>query len=70
MKTQKMSLSSIQGKLSRGEMKNIMAGSGATYCYARCNGTGSWHYTGGVGSATCRADLTTYCSGGGTCYHC
>lgn len=28
MKTQKMSLANIQGKLSRTEMKNIMAGSG------------------------------------------
>lgn len=27
MKTQKMSLANIQGKLSRAEMKNIMAGS-------------------------------------------
>lgn len=29
MKTQKMSLANIEGKLSRAEMKNIMAGSGA-----------------------------------------
>ena len=29
MKTTKMSLANIQGKLSRTEMKNIMAGSGA-----------------------------------------
>jgi len=28
MKTVKMSLATIQGKLSRAEMKNIMAGSG------------------------------------------
>ena len=28
MKTKKMSLANIQGKLSRNEMKNIMAGSG------------------------------------------
>jgi hypothetical protein len=28
MKTQKMSLANIQGKMSRAEMKNIMAGSG------------------------------------------
>jgi len=28
MKTQKMSLANIQGKMSRVEMKNIMAGSG------------------------------------------
>lgn len=29
MKTKKMSLANIQGKLSRTEMKNIMAGSGS-----------------------------------------
>ena len=34
MKTQKMSLTNIQGKLSRAEMKNIEAGSGLT-CAAR-----------------------------------
>ena len=32
MKTTKMSLANIQGKLSRSEMKNIMAGSGSG-CY-------------------------------------
>ncbi len=34
MKTTKMSLANIQGKLSRTEMKSIMAGSGdgGTYC--------------------------------------
>ncbi|MGN7810422.1 MULTISPECIES: hypothetical protein [Flavobacterium] len=40
MKTQKMSLANAQGKLSRNEMKTIMAGSGCpsgTFpCY--CNG--------------------------------
>jgi len=30
MKTKKMSLANIQGKLSRAEMKNIMAGCGGT----------------------------------------
>ena len=30
MKTKKMSLENIQGKLSRAEMKNIMAGSGGS----------------------------------------
>jgi len=30
MQTQKMSLANIQGKLSRDEMKNIMAGSGVS----------------------------------------
>jgi hypothetical protein len=32
MKTQKMSLTNIQGKLSRTEMKNIMAGSALGEC--------------------------------------
>lgn len=46
MKTQKMSLANIEGKLSRAEMKNIMAGSGSScdvYCgsgsYYTCSGT-------------------------------
>ena len=34
MKTQKMSLANIQGKLSRAEMKKIMAGSAA--CAVKC----------------------------------
>ena len=57
MKTKKMSLANIQGKLSRTEMKNIMAGSGAsetcdcnskdtcpsdkTYCVA-CSGSSKY----------------------------
>ena len=32
MQTQKMSLANIKGKLSRAEMKNIMAGSGEDDC--------------------------------------
>ena len=36
MKTTKMSLANIQGKLSRAEMKNIMAGSGGTFCSVKC----------------------------------
>jgi hypothetical protein len=32
METKKMSLANIQGKLSRGEMKKIMAGSGDFAC--------------------------------------
>lgn len=35
MKTTKMSLANIQGKLSRNEMKSIMAGSGAGRCKDR-----------------------------------
>ena len=37
MKTKKMSLANIQGKLSRTEMKNIMAGSGGDSCPTDCN---------------------------------
>jgi 4-diphosphocytidyl-2C-methyl-D-erythritol kinase len=36
MQTKKMSLANIQGKLSRTEMKNIMAGSGSE-CIGLCN---------------------------------
>jgi len=36
MQTTKMSLANIQGKLSRAEMKNIMAGSG-TCALRQCN---------------------------------
>ncbi len=39
MKTTKMSLANIQGKLSRAEMKNIMAGSGES-----CGRTGDKCY--------------------------
>lgn len=39
MQTKKMSLANIQGKLSRTEMKNIMAGTGDAYCIAK-DGTG------------------------------
>lgn len=43
MKTQKMSLSNMKGKLSRTEMKNISAGMmppGYNHCYTVCsNGT-------------------------------
>lgn len=35
MNTTKMSLANMQGKLSRTEMKNIMAGSGSTGCLTK-----------------------------------
>ncbi len=59
MQTQKMSLANIKGKLSRAEMKNIMAGSG-TSCtqdsdcpgkYIDCGGSRYWaggHCAGGT----------------------
>ena len=39
MQTQKMSLANIKGKLSRAEMKNIMAGSGGNcdHYHYQCN---------------------------------
>ncbi len=37
MKRTKMSLENIQGKLSRAEMKNIMAGSGTTCASGGCS---------------------------------
>ena len=41
MQTKKMSLANIQGKLSRTEMKNIMAGSGSDSCgLHHCNAPG------------------------------
>jgi len=36
MQTIKMSLANIKGKLSRDEMKKIMAGSGTTTCTSTC----------------------------------
>jgi hypothetical protein len=44
MQTKKMSLANIQGKLSRAEMKNIMAGSGDgsgcnSSCDSKCSNT-------------------------------
>ena len=41
MGIQKMSLPNIKGKLSRAEMKNIMAGSGSVAVLKRCSCVGS-----------------------------
>jgi hypothetical protein len=63
MKTTKMSLATIQGKLSRAEMKKIMAGSGPGNG-GRCIGSvGEW--TGGCSASI----IKMYCrSGAGECY--
>lgn len=45
MKLKKMSLASIQGKLSRVEMKNIMAGSGCAWTYSGCSYNESGYLT-------------------------
>jgi hypothetical protein len=47
MGIKKMSLATIQGKLSRAEMKNIMAGSGSDKNYGTCcNGSDCYPKTG------------------------
>jgi len=63
MKTQKMSLVNMQEKLSRAEMKNIIAGSKQMGMVSDCGGecigsVGSWD-----GSCS-QADCATYCSSG------
>jgi hypothetical protein len=63
MKTQKMSLANMQGKLSRAEMKLILGGSdcsatcpkGSSASITNCNGT----CTGGDGYATCSGQTAT-----------
>jgi hypothetical protein len=54
METKKMSLANLQGKLSRAEMKNIMAGSGGTSCNQN-------------GMALCFGPCTFSGGGGGSC---
>lgn len=60
MKTQKMSLANVQGKLSRKEMKTIMAGSGTcgcdTFggpCWNPCSPALSCHYSAELGGFRC-----------------
>jgi len=65
MQTQKMSLANIQGKLSRTEMKNIMAGGDKTVgretgCY-RCYWTGTTSCSGctySYSTASCTSGAT------------
>jgi hypothetical protein len=70
MEITKMSLANIKGKLSRTEMKNIMAGSGSyLYTGGSCIGSvGSWIMTPPTSAATCRQDIERYCRfNTGTC---
>lgn len=62
MQTQKMSLANIQGKLSRMEMKNIMAGSctASSSGYKKCCKNGS--------CSDCLSGMT--CENGSTCAEC
>lgn len=62
-KLTKMSLSNIQGVLSREEMSKIMAGSGSTYC-GSCKTLGS--SPGGGATESCFTDPTL----GGACMGC
>ena len=68
MQTTKMSLANIQGKLSRAEMKNIMAGSGGgTGCGTgiSCSGKKEKDTCGSRGTCQCyynsSTDRTLYC---------
>jgi len=71
MQTKKMSLANIQGKLSRSEMKNIMAGGNTPGEGAKCGSACSGACTYKCGTTTyddgnCRANSsgTCYCVGG------
>jgi hypothetical protein len=65
MQTQKMSLANIKGKLSRAEMKKIMAGSGGCSVGAMCHVEGGITYTcsAGIGECCCG-----HSAGNWTCY--
>ncbi len=58
-----MSLANIQGKLSRTEMKKIMAGSGALSCSTKdCYSGGTFVIcTGTSGSCTCPGNASGFC---------
>ncbi|GAB2827983.1 hypothetical protein GCM10027043_32010 [Ferruginibacter profundus] len=68
MQTKKMSLANIQGKLSRTEMKNIMAGSlSSNYC----NDTNYWwcYYEGQSCSTSGGGSICIKCATGWGCAH-
>lgn len=68
-----MNLANMQGKLTRAEMKNILAGAedgGTNISFGACTGgsIGEWEYNPPVSSATCHDDINLYCASGyGTC---
>jgi hypothetical protein len=62
-KTTKISLAAILGKLSRAEMKNIVAGYG---CDAWCNCAQCVFSDGSIGSCRASSNGTCYCATG-TC---
>lgn len=66
MKAKKMSLANMQGRLSRSEMKNIMAGSDGTGCYKCCypNGGLCSECAFSYSTAPCKyGSILTSCSG-------
>lgn len=72
MKQTKMNLANLQGKLSRNEMKNIMAGDnpggGNIGCSAQCEGTCSYVCLGTTyNDGNCRANSGGTCFCGGSC---
>ena len=69
MQTKKMSLANIQGKLSRTEMKNIMAGSG-TCCVRGYWNSGSYQQQCSVSSASAQLAASQWSAAGGHFYWC
>ncbi len=67
MKTQKMSLANIQGKLSRMEMKNLKGGGQQWHCGC-ANHAGAWSYSNTPTMEQRGQDVATYCRGGGACW--
>ena len=71
MKTVKMSLANLEGKLSRKEMKGIMAGSGvngSNTWHGQCDGIGTWY--GSQDAQACLQAIQIYCyNGHGVCYY-
>lgn len=59
-KLEKMSLANIEGKLTRNEMKNIMAGSGYKCCVGS-NCSSCRDYTPGQGIPYCSTGTVTTC---------
>lgn len=66
MQTKKMSLATIQGKLSRTEMKQIMAGTSSGTCTLSCftSSGGTLACLSGIGGSCIAADA---CSNASTC---
>jgi hypothetical protein len=63
METKKMSLANIQGKLSRAEMKNIMAGSSSDICLGCRNDHDCAQVNKGTCTKECPGKTYKGCSG-------